>query len=352
LLISEGDWWGAATCGGNQSSYEMRKRAIRNVQLGGAGWVGLAALLLALGGCTSAGSGPGATPSKTEVRTGKADGVDLCGSLGLPAGCDLCDELGWYGDGVCDAPLIALGACAGPDPDCDCQAVFRWLQKDAYKSTAGRSTAAWPPHTTTTLEVSCATADGGEEVVASVFMANHGTAPGAVDASGTEILVEVKRSEPIPGDRATLLGLVDAFQQCECAPATEFLSMDALKSNDEMMKQILAGVTSYVEDHLVCAGEVTTSDVVGLLNALDFEGVLAALPSCSFAAGSGWAEGLDEAAQSVVAGLQQTLAGYHVCNNDAKLQAELFATYAAEGIVRACDNSSALCQGPAWFYTP
>src|SRR5262245_29962560 len=36
-----------------------------------------------------------------------------------------------------------------------CTATFRWLQKDAYKNTGGRSTALWPPHTTTVLDVQC-----------------------------------------------------------------------------------------------------------------------------------------------------------------------------------------------------
>ena len=54
---------------------------------------------------------------KSALDAAKAD-ADFCGWLGLPADCDLCDELGWYGDGICDQDLIDRGFCTGPDPDC------------------------------------------------------------------------------------------------------------------------------------------------------------------------------------------------------------------------------------------
>ena len=111
-----------------------------------------------------------------------------------------------------------------------CTAVFRWLQKDAYKETAGRSSAQWPPHTTTTLRVEC-TSQGqtAPEVVADVFMENYGTKPGATDANGDVILVEVAQNDAIEGSRSDLLQLVAEFQKCSCSSATQFLSMDALQ---------------------------------------------------------------------------------------------------------------------------
>jgi hypothetical protein len=41
-----------------------------------------------------------------------------------------------------------------------------------------------------------------------------------------------------------------------------------------------------------------------------------------------------------------------VCNNDAKLEAALFAQFAADGTAPACDSSSKTCKGPSFFYSP
>jgi len=43
---------------------------------------------------------------------------ELCAARGKSTGCDLCDALGFYGDGECDTSLIDAGLCKGPDPDC------------------------------------------------------------------------------------------------------------------------------------------------------------------------------------------------------------------------------------------
>jgi hypothetical protein len=56
--------------------------------------------------------------SKEDVIDGKADQFDVCPFFGLEEGCDLCEALGWYGDGECDQELIDEGLCVGPDPDC------------------------------------------------------------------------------------------------------------------------------------------------------------------------------------------------------------------------------------------
>jgi hypothetical protein len=61
----------------------------------------LASSLLALGACQTS-VDPGSNPSKDDVRAmGKADGGE-----------DFCQELGWYGDGVCDDFCVKL------DSDC------------------------------------------------------------------------------------------------------------------------------------------------------------------------------------------------------------------------------------------
>ncbi len=48
----------------------------------------------------------------------------------------------------------------------------------------------------------------------------------------------------------------------------------------------------------------------------------------------------------------ETLDDYHVCNNDALLQAKLMEQFVATGEVVACDADDPICHGPAWFYTP
>jgi len=316
----------------------------------------LAAVLTALCalGCTAETAAPSGPPDKAFARQGKADGPGVCAAYGLPADCDPCAELGWYGDGVCDGDLIASGVCPGPDPDCEppCKAALRWLQKDAYRTEAGRTNPAWPPHTTTVIEVTCPASDGTDEIVTRAEMDNHGTGTAAVDPAGTPILVEVKRSAPVRATRAALLALVAAYQACECDPATTFLSLDEIKGNDELLRQIMTAVTEYVNANLVCSGPVSTADLVAAIARQDFETVLAALPACGFANGASWEEGMTEATSTVVDRLGGTLAGYHVCNNDAMLQTELFTAFARTGVVAACDKTSALCQGPRWLYAP
>jgi hypothetical protein len=228
-----------------------------------------------------------------------------------------------------------------------CKARFHWLQKDAYKSTAGHSSKLWPPHTTTFLEVVCKS-HGKDVVVASAEMDNHGTKVGAKDAAGKVILVETKVSE-VAGSKKNLLALVDAFKSCDCEHGTDFLSMETM--NADLEDRLIYSVGYYLEDNLVCPNG--TDGIVGDLYAGNIDGVLAALPACSWKSGKSLSAGLDEAMGSLAAETQEELADFHVCNNDAKLQAKLFADFAATGQVRACDaKGSAICRGPAWFYDP
>lgn len=234
---------------------------------------------------------------------------------------------------------------AGPE---QCSAVFRFLQKDAYRDGPGRTTSLWPPHTTTVLDVSCARGGAAPAVVASAYMENHGTLPSAVDmASGRPILQETRVVGPVYGTRAELLSLLDAYRACECAPGTRFLSLEALQ--DTAVQSLVGALIGYVQLHLACSGGVTVSGLVDALRAGRITDVIAALPSCQWNAGSGLAAGFDSAIQSA---LSATLAQYHVCNNDAYLQAQLFGTFQASHFVRACDNTSAACRSPRWFYEP
>jgi hypothetical protein len=227
-----------------------------------------------------------------------------------------------------------------------CTASFHWLQKDAYKNTGGRTTALWPPHTTTTLDVRCTSADGKETFTASAFKENHGTKPGTLDPNGKPFLVDVKHVEA-KGTRDQLTKLLDAYKRCDCEAATEFLSMDMVKE-DLTMKKILEAFADYAGQHLSCSGDATTNDVVTLLKNAEYERVLAALPSCTWEKDYGFLEGLTSAAQGVLPDLSK----FHVCNNDAKLEAALFARFAADGTTPACDAATDTCKGPAFFYSP
>ena len=76
---------------------------------------------IALLGCAISDESDLTVPDKSEVQAGKADGVDMCAKFGFPAGCDLCAEFEWYGDGECDQSLFEAGICALPDTE-DCAA--------------------------------------------------------------------------------------------------------------------------------------------------------------------------------------------------------------------------------------
>mgnify|MGYP001294688328 CR=1 FL=1 len=234
-----------------------------------------------------------------------------------------------------------IGGATGDSGVDLCQATFTWLQKDAYKETAGRSSPLWPPHTTTTLDITC---DG--TVVRSAFRENHGTLPGEKDKNGDVFLVPVGKIE-LSGPRAELDALANAYEACECG--TKFLSMDAL--SDTVVQQLVAELSAYVTAHLTCTGPDDAAALVKKLQAGDIEGVLVALPNCTWDSGSDFSGGFDAALKAVVAASEK-LSDYHVCNNDAALQASLVDAYRKGTGVSSCDTNSPLCQGPMWFYNP
>lgn len=144
--------------------------------------------------------------------------------------------------------------------------------------------------------------------------------------------------------------LVAAYQSCQCDPTTQFLSLDALP--DPTMQQVLTTVLQYLSQNLHCPGSPSTSDVVTMIQNGDYQDAAAAMPQCAWTDGTSCDDGLQQAATQVLAQLGQTLAGYHVCNNDAMLQANLFASYAAGNGVSACDSTTSVCAGPSFFYDP
>ncbi len=231
-----------------------------------------------------------------------------------------------------------------------CTATLSVLQKDAYKETAGKSDALWPPHTTTVLTVSCS-ADATQKpvVIAEPFMANHGTKPGAVDANGDVILVEVASAE-VEATRAELLELATAFEACDCEASTQFLSTDAL--DDAGIQKLIGSLTDYMSQNLVCEGDVDADGLAELLLSGQVAAALAVLPNCTWSDDRSLEEGLNDAVLALEDEGEATLAGYHLCNNDASLQVELFKGFSQTGVVNSCDSTSPLCAGPQWFYTP
>ncbi len=175
----------------------------------------------------------------------------------------------------------------------------------------------------------------------------------AQDRAGTALasdlaMLDAYHYAPLSGPRDTLISsLVDAYRACECAPGTRFLSLEALQ--DTAVQSLVGALIGYVDAHLACAGGVTAAQVIDALRNGRIAEVIAALPMCSWSAGSSLASGFDDA---ITRALSTTLAQYHVCNNDAFLQAQLFGVFQAEHVVRACDNTSAACRSPRWFYTP
>jgi len=242
------------------------------------------------------------------------------------------------------APGGTRSSSAAEDGSDTCAATFTWWQKDAYKSTAGRTSPLWPPHTTTELQVTC-----GDQVMADASKTNHGTAIGAVDANGDTILVQMRQSDPVTGTRDEMTALVAAYQSCDCDSVTQFLSTDDASG---VMTQVLANVGDYMTQHLQGPGSPSTTDVVGMIQSGDYDDAANAVEQCSWDDGTSFEDGLQQAASDVLAATGDTLDGYHVCNNDAMLQAGLFSDYASGSGVGACDATSSVCAGPTFFYNP
>src|SRR5262249_39259480 len=111
---------------------------------------------------------------------------------------------------------------------------------------------------------------------------------------------------------------------------------------------ILTAFADYASKHLTCAGDTTVEDLVLMLQNEEFDRALAVIPTCTWAAGYDFKDGFTSAA----AGILPDLSKFHVCNNDAQLEATLFSQFAADGTAPACDATSDTCKGPAFFYNP
>lgn len=241
-------------------------------------------------------------------------------------------------------PIDKNGNISRQDSD-PCTVTFDWLQKDAYKETAGRTSDLWPPHTTTRIHAVCTRLDGTEDVI-TAFMANHGTEPGEKDANGDVFLTQVQ-DQRTQSTRGKVLRLIDAYEGCECG--NEFLSMDIL--DDELVAGVMEALLPYVSENLDCGGDPSIDTLVGWLSAGDIESVLAALPNCQWGGDSSLELGLEQALTTALAG-SVSIGDTHVCNNDAALQSELWSVFNTDGTVGSCDPANTVCAGPMWLYTP
>jgi hypothetical protein len=215
-----------------------------------------------------------------------------------------------------------------------CTATFVYLQKDAYKETAGRSSALWPAHTTTVLEVSCETSRGEQRIAP--FKENYGTKPGTKDANGDEILVRIEmdaRTVTATAPWREMKALVASYESCGCDPE-KFLSMDKLTEEGKRLAADIVRVLSCPggEDALRTAIEQSR-----------FADAMAIVPTCQVR------EGLSLDVQAQIA---KTFGDQHVCNNNALLQADLFARFRDRKDASACSAASALCSGPKIFFDP
>lgn len=253
----------------------------------------------------------------------------LLGALGLVAACASTGT---------DSAASDSSEINAASPDA-CTARLHFLQKDAYKEGAGRTSDFWPPHTTTVLDVTC------NGVTTSSFMANHGTKPDAKDAAGTTILVEAPMPDAVvttKGTKAEMDALVAAYAACEC-------ESDAFLSLDQVNPQVFE-IVNEVAALFTCAEP--TEALVAAAKAKDLDGVKRILAGCSLKSDVTPAD-VEETTADIETKVKTTLAGKHVCNNDAQLQADLFTHFRDTKEVKACDaHDAARCQFPALFFRP
>ncbi len=245
--------------------------------------------------------------------------------------------------------MIGVMACGAESTASDedalanaCTAKITYWQKDAYKDLGGPLTLGWPPHTTTSLTVSCA----GKAPRASSMVNHSDVQVGQKDANGVAILTEVY-SESVTGSEAQTTRLEQAYRNCECEAGT-FFSLGKLEAGPA--SKLFATLKSALESDIVCTG-TGKQDLLAALTAQDATKATTAWAKCTVPADktqSAFEKGLLAAQQAQ----QVDLSGYHVCNNDAALQAKLVRDFKSSRTIAACSKTSTLCKGPAFSYNP
>lgn len=226
-----------------------------------------------------------------------------------------------------------------------CHATLHFLQKDAYANYAGRRSTLLPPHTTTRVVVECAAAGGGApETVAIVDHENHGTAPDKKDDRGRTILDETAH-RTVSGTREELGALANALRDCSCdgTGGTKFLNADA--RDDGLLAAVaqeLSGGTGCVDlvEALLTPGEELGDRIAGLA-----EGCHPPPPNTL---ASIFARAVDDQVRA----RGDVPSAYHVCNNDAKLQTDLFTTFERTRVVGHCASTADTCKGPSFRLDP
>lgn len=243
--------------------------------------------------------------------------------------------------------VVACGASEEVTDDSDltsnCEATFTYWQKDAYMDVGGRNLPFWPPHTTTSLAVTCGKS---KTKVGEKAMGNHGSLPGLPGTDGKPLLAAVKK-ETVKGSKAKLTALLDAYGECECAPA-KFLGLNNLETPE--IKKLVGELANIIETQVPCADN-KQGELANHLRNGKIDEAMAIAKTCTWPGGDA-GQSLNAALQKVAADNQGNFVDYHVCNNDATLQGNLLKTFKASGATSSCDQNHALCRGPRWFYTP
>ena len=161
---------------------------------------------VALVGCIN----PGPELEKAEVRGGKADSSDACLAIGAEPGCDVCLEMDWYGDGVCDQGLIEQGACHGPDQDCDLDGCFETHLVEAIHLNEERA------------ERYAALTDGASRAVSRTLIASEKVTRFVAARFDRRAIPWQQHGVSIMCDEMVPMDLAPAFRASGPIPTTEF----------------------------------------------------------------------------------------------------------------------------------
>ena len=209
------------------------------------------------------------------------------------------------------------------------------LQKDAYSTVAGRSMGnLWPPHTTTVFQ-------WDED---SIVQLNHGTAPGAKDAAGNEILV-LQKTYTFTGTKAEMQALAAEYRKATIDSLVDHDTLNFLgleTGETALARSVLTGLKAYLDTTTTLT--ISAQDKKDMLTAFEKSDMKTVAPLLLAA---GWsAQSFISALQQIFIGLGENVEDYHVCNNDADLQINLIKNYVATGNI----EMPAPTKGPMVLY--
>lgn len=236
--------------------------------------------------------------------------------------------------------LLTLSNCSVKKTDDDkvYTATFSVLQKDGYSNIAGRTSALWPPHTTTVFSWS----------LGSAVQLNHGQAIDVVDKKGNFLLEEVEVYS-LSGTANDFSALQEAYMNAACDADNKLVFGISIASSN-LEKAVLDGVKEMVraDASFKTAGFVSKDSLLALFEQREYGLVVKELPNCNWKQ-SDWKTAFETSLATELAKEGKTSADYHICNNDAYLQVELIKNFIATGKVELNIGS---CDGPRWYYAP